>query len=392
LASVSGLSRKVVTQRVQQAIDLGFLENGGLAPSEGGRQANTLRFVPDRGCILTAAIGVSEFTTAIADLNGTILRTSHEDWRMSQGADATMERITLHFETFLSEAGSSRPWAVCVGAPGPVDFPNGRLGAPPLLPSWSGYGLRAWFRDRFDAPVWVDNDVNLMALGEQAGSESEVADSSLFIDIGEGIASALTANGRLTRGASGAAGDIGHLRVAAAQGTLCRCGKRGCLETVAGGWHMLELITARAAESPFFAERLSSRGHLVLGDIAEAADHDDPLALSLLESSAEQIGLVIANLVTFADPGEVVIGGGALRAGSRFLSIVDKVVRENTLDSVNTSLVIRSATVHQREGVTGAARLAADRLFSPANLALWVADGSPHGRSTQLQRSGLTTV
>lgn len=386
LEANSGLSRKVVSQRVERAIEIGLIEEAGLAPSGGGRQARTLRFRAEAGRVLVASLGASEFTAAIADLDGTLLRSSHEDWEVSQGPEATMARVLAHFRALSTQEHGERPWAICIGVPGPVDFTAGRLVSPPIMPGWDAFSVRSWLRDHYDAPVWVDNDVNLMALGEWARGADPSGEDMLFVKVGTGIGSALISRGRLIRGRSGAAGDIGHIHVTDDPHAVCRCGKAGCLEAVASGWHLLSELKSRAGESVPISRAISERGRVVLGDVAEAVIDGDPVAVGLVESSAVAIGEVLADLANFANPAEVVIGGGVLRAGPRVRNIIADAIGARSTDIVTDQLVVREATLDQHEGVTGAALLATENVLAPAALTSWVEDGRPYAHAVTLQR------
>ncbi len=386
LVSRSGLSRKVVTQRIEQAIELGLVEEGALAPSGGGRQARTLHFNPDAGYVFAALVGASEMFIAVADLSGRLTDTLHEDWGVDAGPEATMERVHAHFTTLSRRTGVTRPWGIGVGVPGPVDFATGKLVAPPIMPGWDGFSVRAWLRDHYDAPIWVDNDVNLMALGEYSKGVDADRRDMLFLKVGTGVGAGLVSRGRLIRGERGGAGDIGHTHVTDDPAKVCRCGKTGCLEAVAGGWSLLIEAGDRAAESAFFQEAIRDHGPLVLGDIAAAVAANDALAVELIETRARAVGEVAANLVNFANPGVLVVGGGVLRVGERFLTVVSKVVLAQGTDLVTDRLTIRSASLDHLEGVTGAALLAVENLMAPATLTRWVEDGSPLGHAAAIQR------
>ncbi|GAA1504705.1 putative NBD/HSP70 family sugar kinase [Agromyces terreus] len=388
LVSRSGLGRKIVTQRVDQAIELGLIVEGELAPSAGGRQARTLRFRAEAGRVLVAQIGASEFSAGLADLDGNLTEVSHEDWDIAAGPESTMARIHDHFETLSRRARLDRPWAIGIGLPGPVDFSTARLVAPPIMPGWDGFSARGWLREHYDAPVWVDNDVNLMAIGEWTKSPLRDERDLLFVKIGTGVGAGMIVRGRLVRGQSGAAGDIGHTHVTDDPTKVCRCGKVGCLEAVASGWSMLLEATARAAESPLLSAAMQQRGSLALGDLGEAARVGDPLATELIGTNAHAVAEVAANLVNFMNPGVLVIGGGVLRAGVQVVDEIESVVRARATDLVARDLAVRAATLDHLEGLQGAALLAVENLFSPSTLPRWIAQGTPVGHAVMLQRYG----
>jgi predicted NBD/HSP70 family sugar kinase len=189
-------------------------------------------------------------------------------------------------------------------------------------------------------------------------------------------------NGHLHRGDNGAAGDIGHVHVTDDKKAVCRCGKVGCLEAVAGGWAMLRALdtAARSGRSPWLAAQLAERGHLVPSDLGLAAAAGDPLVRKAMLKSARVTGQAIAGVVNFANPGTLVLGGGSLRGSSLFFDAFRDTVLENTIELASRGLTIRPASLDFYEGAIGGALLAVDQLFRAATLRLWLADGSPRER------------
>ena len=128
-----------------------------------------------------------------------------------------------------------RLWGIGIGVPGPVEFETGRPISPPIMPGWDGYPIRERFAERYGAPVWVDNDVNVLALGEWRSGVAAGHDNVVVVKIGTGIGAGIISGGRLHRGAQGSAGDVGHIQVIDDPTVVCRCGNMGCLEALAGG-------------------------------------------------------------------------------------------------------------------------------------------------------------
>ncbi|HKP07871.1 MAG TPA: ROK family protein [Microbacterium sp.] len=386
LVAASGLSRKVVSQRIEQALATELVAEGGLAPSRGGRQARTLRFRGDAGFVLGAVIEHGEIAAASLDLHGDVIALEQADWPAARGPEQTMRHLQQMLRTAAQRAGGGKPWAIAVGMPGPVDFSAGRLVHPPLLPEWDGFGPRAWLREQYDCPVWLDNASRLMALNAWAASPPPRADM-LFVDVGTGVGAGLVFNGSVIRGASGGSGVIGHLRVTDDPAVICRCGKTGCLEAVASGWKMLDDATARAGESPVLTGILAERGALTLPDIGAAAAADDSLVLTMLADAARHISDVVANLVDFSNPGAVVLGGGVLHTGPVFLEVLTRTIRDRCSDLALRGLEIRSASLeHHREAVVGAGLLAIDSILNPTALSRWIGADGPHAHATELQR------
>ena len=388
LTQETGLSRRIVTQSVQQAIDVGLLEDGDLAPSGGGRPSRLLRFRAEAGHVFAGLISATEIVAAVATLDGTVLSSLHERWRADDRPEETLEELN-HLFVRLARKTRTQPWAFGIGVGGPVDFSTGRLVAPPIMPGWNGYSVRSWLRERYDAPVWVDNDVNLMALGEWYKGTPRDGRDLLYIHVDEGVGAGLVSRGTVFRGDTGAAGDIGHIQVTDDETALCRCGQIGCLEAVAGGWRLVRELTERAGESPLLSARLAEKGLLTAEDVGLAALAGDSLAAAEVVQGARLVGVTTANLVNFVNPGTVVLGGGALRVGDFVFRTFEEALRRRTSKLAGQRLRVRPASLDFREGVTGAAILAIEHLFGPASVGLWIENGSPLGHAAPLQRTAV---
>ena len=215
LVGHSGLGRKVVTQRVEQLIACGLVEDGELGRSTGGRAPRQLRFRVDGGILLVAELGYTSISVGLTDLAGRLLDHEEEPAEINAGPEKCLERVEELFDGMLARraAESPRPWGVGMGVLGPVNAATGRPVALPLMPGWADYPVRDRLATRYDVPVWVDNEVNLMALGELRGGLGRREQEVVFIKIGSGIGAGLISAGRLVRGALGAAGEIGHITV-----------------------------------------------------------------------------------------------------------------------------------------------------------------------------------
>ena len=187
-----------------------------------------------------------------------------------------------------------RLWGIGIGVPGPVEFATGRPISPPIMPGWDGYPIRERFADRYGAPVWVDNDVNVLALGEWRSGVAAGHDNVVVVKIGTGIGAGIISDGRLHRGAQGSAGDVGHIQVVDDPAVVCRCGNIGCLEALAGG-----AALGRAAARPPRATGgargcgppSTSAGRVTAEDVARAASFGDPVAVALLQDAGRRVGL-----------------------------------------------------------------------------------------------------
>jgi predicted NBD/HSP70 family sugar kinase len=376
IGRVTGLGRGVVTQRVEQAMEKGYLEDGEVGLSAGGRAPRTLRFRSDRGLIVVCALGALHIHVGVAGLTGDLVADAHRSWDISSGPAKTLAAATKMVDHLLEAFAEVAIWGIGVGVPGPVDFSSGCPIAPPIMPGWNGFNVRRAFEQRYDAPVWVDNDVNLLAFAERARRRESQPDL-IFCKVGSGIGAGLVSRGQIHRGDKGAAGDIGHQRVRDAD-VQCRCGKVGCLEALAGGWALVrDAHEAIAGGATGELARRAQVETLTPEVIANAARDGDALAISLVRASALLVGETLAALVNMFNPGVVVIGGAiAAGAGEVYLAETRQRVYElaHPLATMDLSMV-RSAD-DNREPLHGGMEMVREQLFD-ISFARWFMDGRP---------------
>jgi glucokinase-like ROK family protein len=386
LVDATGLSRAVVAQRVQELVDYGLVTDGELAPSTGGRAPRTVRFRADAGRLLVADLGATSVDVAVADVGGTLLAHVAEPCDIAAGPDAVLGRVDELFEQCLREHDwpHDSVWGIGIGVPGPVEFESGRPVAPPIMPGWDGYAVRTRFA-RYGVPVWVDNDVNVMALGEVREGVARGHENVVFIKIGTGIGAGIIAGGKLHRGAQGCAGDVGHIQVADSDHTVCRCGNIGCLEALAGGAALARdgEALARSGESAFLARVLEERGRVEAADVSLGASHGDPACVDLINRAGEHVGVTLAGIVNFFNPSLVVIGGGVAGMGDQLLATIRQTVYRRSLPLATRDLLVKRSTLAGQAGVVGAAAMVTDELFAPDRLGRWLAAGAPRAAAVQ---------
>ena len=205
----TGLGRAVVVQRVEELIGRGLLVEAGLGPSSGGRAPRTIQLNASAGHVLVADLGATSIGVGIADLSGNLVEQHEEPADVTDGPEAILGRV----EELFAGLGSERHedlgalWGIGIGVPGPVEFATGRPVSPPIMPGWNDYPVRERFSTPHNVPVWVDNDVNLMALGEYRAGVARGHDAAIFIKVGTGIGAGIIIDGKLHRGSQGSAGD-----------------------------------------------------------------------------------------------------------------------------------------------------------------------------------------
>ncbi|PXY28320.1 ROK family protein [Prauserella muralis] len=382
LSHRTGLGRTAITQRTTTLLDAGLLEEGELNPSTGGRQARTLRFRKDAGRILTAELGATGFIAGVTDLTGTVLTMRHCDCDIALGPEPVLSEVESTLDDLLAEVGATPAdvWGVGLGLPGPVEFATARPSEPPIMPGWNNYPVRDRLSARYNTPVWVDNEVNLLCLGELRTPGLAKGDL-LYIKIGTGIGAGISNAGRLHRGAQGCAGDIGHAAVSDDSTVVCRCGKTGCLEAVAGGAALArdgeEL--ARSGRSPALAAALAEKGTITGADVTAAARAGDHHSVQLLVEAGRRIGAMLATMVNFYNPSIILLGGKVSGAGDLFLATIRETIYRRSLPLSTRELRIERARLGEEGGLVGAAYMVLDELFSVRHFGQWLPAGSPTG-------------
>jgi predicted NBD/HSP70 family sugar kinase len=222
------------------------------------------------------------------------------------------------------------------------------------MAGWHEYPVAAHLRDRFGVPVLVDNDVNIMALGEQFVMSPPVEDF-VYLKVGTGIGSGLVLGGRIHRGAHGAAGDIGHVQ-ATSEDIVCRCGNTGCLEAVAGG------AALAAALGQTHPDVVGSR------DVVRLVREGRRDASRRVREAGRHIGQALASTVNLLNPALIIVGGDMAQAEQQLLAGIREVVYRRSTALSTTDLQITTSTLGDHAGVTGAAAMVIEHVLSPHNL------------------------
>ncbi|WP_086731501.1 ROK family protein, partial [Streptomyces carpinensis] len=332
----------------------------------GGRRSHNVRLAPTLR-FLGVDIGATSVDVAVTNAELEVLGHLNQPMDVREGPVAVFEQV-LAMAAKLRETGLADGFdGAGIGVPGPVRFPEGVPVAPPIMPGWDGFPVREALSQELGCPVMVDNDVNLMAMGEQHAGVARSVGDFLCVKIGTGIGCGIVVGGEVHRGVTGSAGDIGHIQVVP-DGRPCACGNRGCLEAHFSGAALARDAQEAAGQglSVELASRLAANGTLTSVDVAAAAAAGDATSLDLIREGGTRTGQVIAGLVSFFNPGLVVIGGGVTGLGHTLLAAIRTQVYRQSLPLATGNLPIVLGELGPKAGVTGAARLISDHLFSPA--------------------------
>ncbi len=359
IARLTGMARSTVSDHVQPLLDVGLLSELKARYAGRGRPSMGLCLNARAGVILVADIGITHAHLVVADLMRQKLAEDALLPDFTVPPQVLLEQVAVRFEALLQagQLGAIPVRALVVGVASPVDFENGVPVRPPMMPGWDGFPIAAWLRQRLNVAVLVDNDVNLMALGE-ARSRPASASPLLFIKVASGIGCGIiTKAGELHRGADGDAGDIGHIRVERGARITCACGNQGCIEAIASVPAILGQVRAASGDPD-----------LVLPDLATLMASGDTTAIRLVREASAQIGEVVATLVNMFNPACIVLGGKLAHMSDDLLSGVRAAVYRRAPPLATRRLTIENSRVGREAGVIGGISLGADSALSPQEL------------------------
>ncbi|WP_179822836.1 ROK family protein [Streptosporangium sandarakinum] len=354
LVQLTGLARSTLGQRLDALVSQRWVVPAEEAISSGGRPAVAFTFNRSARVVLAADLGATHARVAVTDLGTEVLAERAAEVPIDRGPEETLHWLQRTFEEMLAESGhtTGEVCGIGVGLPGPVEHSSGRPVNPPIMPGWDGFPVPEWLGERLGAPVLVDNDVNIMALGEHWAARPE-ADHLIFVKVGTGIGCGIISDRRLHRGAQGAAGDIGHIQVSPTLDVVCRCGNCGCLEAVASG----AAVAARLREAG--VEATGGR------DIVRLVRSGNTQAVQLIRQAGREIGEVLASIVNFFNPSVIVVGGDVAEAGEQILAGLREVIYSRSLPLATQHLTITASDLGDRAGVIGAAVMVIEHVLAP---------------------------
>lgn len=367
MARVTGRSRSTISEAVGRLLGTGLVAEVGSGESRGGRRPILIGFQDDAGVILGIDVGATHISVILTDLRGNTLawrERPHPVRTDPKGAEAL---ITALGEVCLAEWNGerSRLMGIGVAVPSPVDprSPDRVLGR--VLPAWRGHSLLDRLNSVFDVPVFVDNDANLGAMAEHWWGEAVGIDDFVYLKVATGVGAGLMIGGEIYRGATGVAGEIGHIAIDP-NGPECVCGNRGCLATFVGTRHLVERARSLLPSHP--GSELAD-ADLDIRAIEDAALSGDELALMVVNEAAVHLGIVVAGVLNLMNPGSVILGGSLARAGDRLIEPLREAVAGRTLVDSAAASEIRTSELGERATALGAAThvlvaaLANPRLF-----------------------------
>ncbi|SCX49551.1 Sugar kinase of the NBD/HSP70 family, may contain an N-terminal HTH domain [Klenkia marina] len=352
LARLTGASPTTVAGRVDELLGSGVLTEVEGPVVGNGRPPRRLAMSPGLGVVGAVGLGEQHADCAVLDATGAVLAERPVPVRVADGPDAVLATVVGVLTELRSGSADAGPLlGLGLGVPGPVAFPGGVVTSPARMPGWNGADVAALARPHLPAGavVVVDNDANLMALGEHATDPT--ARHLVMVKAGSGIGCGIVVDGVLQRGARGFAGDISHVTVPDAEPVPCSCGRVGCLDAVASG-------SALAA-------RLRADGVEVTGvdAVLDLARDAHPQTTGLLREAGSRTGTVLATIVNLVNPDRLVLGGWLSQAEA-FVAGVRSAVYAQSPPLVTDGLEVLVSRAGPRAGLLGAGHSALDAVLA----------------------------
>ncbi len=348
-AELTGLARSTISLRLDPLIELGVIAPAAENSATGGRPSTQLVLNERAFVVAGVDFGASHAVASLADFSGKILASIETKRQISDGPEVCLRWMIAELKHLLAGQGIAEEnlLAIGIGLPGPVEHSTGKPASPPIMMGWDAFDVPARVNQDFNAKVLVDNDVNVMALGERYASYPDV-DHLIFLKAATGIGSGIISGGQLQRGAQGTAGDIGHVRVSSGGDVSCHCGNFGCLEAVA---------SAPAIIKKLVADGLPIRNS---SDLIDATKRAKVEAIQAVRQAGRDIGEVLSTCVSLINPAVIVIGGSLASAGEHLIAGVREVVYARSMPLASENLLIVQSKVGKEGGIIGANVMAID--------------------------------
>ena len=389
IAQRTGLSRTTVSSIIETLIKEGFVREGSLldASPTGGRRAILVHFNADAGYVLGVDAGRTHFTVIATNLAAEVIARHSGPFDATRGPDICLPELVRELREFTRREGISwdRIIGVGMGIPGPMDARLRKLISPPRMPGWDGVDIRQILRRELNVPIYLDNDANMGALGESRFGAGRKVSELAYIKVGTGIGCGLVINGVVYRGSRGSAGELGHVTIDA-DGPLCECGNRGCLETLAGA----PVIGCDAANGTSLnrqrdreglppikpAAHADMRAPMDAADVVRAALEGDAASQAAIERAGELIGVALAGLINLFNPSLVLLDGGVARAGDLLIQPVIQAMKSRSLSAASASTRVAGGALGDSAIALGGVATVLDAAFGRPSLL-----GEDHGDS-----------
>ncbi|HSB01281.1 MAG TPA: ROK family protein [Anaerolineales bacterium] len=350
-----GLTRAAVTVIITDLISNGIIVDTESRSTASGRPPVVLEINPNQGLVAAVDMGASHLSVALGDFSARILEETEIPFRVDMGPEEGLQKADSILKELLQKRGLATTdlSGVGVGVPGPVIADKGMVMAPPIMPGWDRFPIRAALEQKWGTAVTLNNDAELGALGEWAYGAGRGEKNLAFIKVGSGIGAGLIINQQIYGGTTGSAGEIGHLTIDE-HGPLCACGNHGCLEAFAGGHAIASQGKKLVASGKRTLLSEKNLDDITARDVVEAARRGDLAAQEIIKRSGTFIGIAIAGLINLINPSTVIIGGGVAQVGDLLTAPIRQAARERSLRASEHRVRITTAMLGRRSSLMGA--------------------------------------
>lgn len=299
-------------------------------------------------------LGGTKIYTALVDLEGNIIKEKTVETLANEGEQAVMGRIIDTINYVIDGTDKDLIKSIGIGSPGPLDVKNGIIIENSNLP-FKNFAIVKTIKETYSLPTYLDNDANVATLGEFMFGAGKGTENMVFITASTGIGGGAVLNGKLFRGSTGNALEVGHMTVAT-EGPRCGCGNLGCAEALGSG----TAIGKRAKEAVLsnVVTSLKNYENVTAKEVFKEAANGDRVAKNILNTSLTYLGIAVANTITNFDPEKVVVGGGVVNGGDIVIDTIRNVVEERCMAAFVENCKIEKAVLGGKAGVLGAAALA----------------------------------
>ena len=299
-------------------------------------------------------LGGTKIYTALVDLDGNIIKEKTVETLAHEGEQAVLGRIIDTIDYVTEGTDKNLIKSIGIGSPGPLDVKNGIIIENSNLP-FKNFAIVKTIKEKYDLPTYLDNDANVATLGEFMFGAGKGTENMVFITASTGIGGGAVLNGKLFRGATGNALEVGHMTVST-EGPRCGCGNLGCAEALGSGTAIGK--RAKEAVSTNVTTSLKNYDNVTAKEVFKEAANGDRVAKNILNTSLTYLGIAVANTITNFDPEKVVVGGGVVNGGDIVIDTIRNVVEERCMAAFVENCTIEKAILGGKAGVLGAAALA----------------------------------
>jgi len=365
VAEITELSLSTVSNIIASLMEKGLVQEVGEEKSNGGRRAIMLKLNPEARLVIGIKIGLDGIVAALVNLKGAVLHQITYPVPVNQDKDAVIRSVVNTIRSLIKEArvDFSQIIGCGIGISGLVDSKRGILLRSDIL-SWENIQFKKLLKKEFNIPIFIDKDVNVLALGEKRYGAARGISNFVCITVGTGIGAGIVVNGEIYHGNLGGAGELGHI-IIDKNGPLCYCGKHGCLEILSSDRFIIKkaknvLTQGRKTLIEKFLSN-SDLNSLSVSTVLQAARKGDSVAKNIFKQAGENLGIGISNLIGIVDPEAILIGGRGMEAKDLILIPMRRAIKRNS--PLRKGIKILFPELGEDGWVIGAAELVLREIF-----------------------------